>query len=86
MIICGGRGYAMTEVVVMSKSRSARPGRPPKGPELFDQVLYVRVPKSLKERLRERADSERERRPGQVISDADVVREILMAALNGGEG
>lgn len=57
-------------------------GRPSRG---LTEVLYTRVSKDLIERLDARVREERKLRPGQVISRADIVRELLYEGLDGTE-
>jgi len=49
-------------------------GRPSRG---LNEVLFVRAPIDLIERLDERLARAREKAPGRRISRADIVREIL---------
>lgn len=53
--------------------------RPSQG---FTEVLFVRVPIDLIERLDRELECRRLEEPGRVISRADVVREILYQELD----
>lgn len=55
-------------------------GRPSRG---LTEVLYIRVSKELIDRLDARVREERKLRPGQVISRADIVRELLYEGTDG---
>ena len=47
----------------------------------FSHVLYVRVDDRIRELLERHWERERSRRPGIALSKADLVREILLDAL-----
>ena len=53
--------------------------RPSQG---FTEVLFVRVPIELIQRLDQELERRRREEPGRVISRADIVREILYRELD----
>lgn len=47
-----------------------------------EEILYVRVPRKLLERLDAEAQRQREAHPGEGRSRADIVRSLLLKALD----
>lgn len=55
-----------------------RTGRPSKG---LERVIYTRVDKALQRRVKAEVVREARSRPGARVTQADVVRELLLEAL-----
>jgi hypothetical protein len=66
------------------KSRVRRGGAPRKAPEGLTEVLYVRTTPALLRALDKLVEKEREASPMRSVSRADLAREILDDAVNGG--
>jgi hypothetical protein len=67
----------------MSRRAAHRKGGPPrKAPEGLNKALFIRANSALLDRLDELCEQEKKRRPGIVLSRADVARSILWDAIN----
>lgn len=67
----------------MSQTAARKKGGPPrKAPEGLNKALFIRANSALLDRLDQLCEQERKRRPGVVLSRADVARSILWDAIN----
>lgn len=68
-----------------SSRQASRRGAPKKAPDGLNKALYMRVEGQLIEALEKLRERESHRRPGVVVSRADVARSILWAAVQKAE-
>lgn len=70
--------------MAQAKAAPQRGGPPTKAPGGMDKVLFVRTSPDLLAALDAMVDRERRLRPGRTVSRADVARELLYRAVEGG--